>query len=345
MQRFGNQGLVLTLAFGLLLPVTGLAGDKQIGASVEMAGVVVERNADVFLLQNSSGVETEVRISPTTQIKEKKKNFFRSGLSYSTDDVVSGLRLEVEGHWGPSGAIEAREIRFTQDDLKVARVVDSRMTPVENRLTSMENEAGRLSGQVEELGIVSKQTRADAQAARDAADKAMANADAAHRRIDDAESEIGALDRRIDDLADFDEADTAVALFRAGSSKLTEEAMAALDELAAEIPNHRSYLIEVKGFASSDGNEALNRRLSEQRAAAVMRYLSETKSVPLRHFITPHGFGENKPVADNTTREGRNQNRRVEVRLLINRALERSGADQAGTARRIKPKTGEAGGR
>ncbi len=119
----------------------------------------------------------------------------------------------------------------------------------------------------------------------------------------------------------------------------------AADELATEIPNHRSYLIEVKGFASSDGNEALNRRLSEQRAAAVMRYLSETKSVPLRHFITPHGFGENKPVADNTTREGRNQNRRVEVRLLINRALERSGADQAGTARRIKPKTGEAGGR
>ncbi len=345
MQRIEKQRLGFTLAVGLLLSGVAVAAEKPIGASVEMAGVVVERNADTFLLQNLAGIETEVRISPTTEVKEKKKNFFRSAVSYSAQDVVPGLRVEVEGHWGPSGAIEAREIRFTQDDLKVARVVDSRMEPVENRLASMENETGRLSGQVEELGIVSQQTRADAKAARDAADKAMANADAAHRRIDDAEGEIGALDRRIDDLADFDEADSAVALFKAGSSKLTEEAMAALDELASGIPNHRSYLIEVRGYASADGNEALNRRLSEQRAAAVMRYLTENKSVPLRHFIAPHGFGENKPVADNTTREGRNQNRRVEVRLLVNRALDRTGQNQAETARGAKPATTEAGGR
>ncbi len=344
MYRFGIQRFGFALAFGLMVSSTGVAGDKPIGANVEMTGVVVERNADTFLLQNLAGIEAQVRISPTTEIKEKKKNFFRSALSYSAQDVKPGLRVEVEGHWGPSGAIEAKEIRFTQDDLKVARVVDSRMEPVENRLTSMENETGRLSGQVEELGMAARQNRADAKAARDAADKAMANADAAHRRIDDAESEIGALDRRIDDLANFDEADTAVAFFKAGSSKLTEEAMAALDALAAEIPGHRSYLLEVRGFASADGNEALNRRLSEQRAAIVMRYLTENKSVPLRHFIAPHGFGENKPVADNATREGRNQNRRVEVRLLVNRALDRTDQDQAETAG-AKRRASEAGGK
>lgn len=297
------------------------AGEHSVGESVNLKGVVVERNGDMFLLQNLQGVETEVHIVEATEVREKKSNIFREAIAYSPEDIVTGLRVEVKGNWDESGAIKAEEVKFTQDDLKVAKVVDSRMTPVETRLTSVEGAAGQLSGQVEELGIVSQQNRADVKDARQRADEAMTNGDAAHRRIDDAEAEIGALDRRIDDLADYEVKDTVVALFGPGSSKLSDEAMASLDSLAEQVHEQRGALLEVTGYASADGNEEFNRKLSEKRASAVMRYLAENQSVPLHLFVTPHGFGENLPVADNQTHDGRIQNRRVEVRLLVNRGL------------------------
>ncbi|HZI19934.1 MAG TPA: OmpA family protein, partial [Pyrinomonadaceae bacterium] len=75
------------------------------------------------------------------------------------------------------------------------------------------------------------------------------------------------------------------------------------------------------GFASADGSTEANRRLSQRRADAVIRYLVEQHNIPLRRIITPYGFGELQPVAENTSRDGREQNRRVEVKVLVNRGI------------------------
>jgi flagellar motor protein MotB len=53
----------------------------------------------------------------------------------------------------------------------------------------------------------------------------------------------------------------------------------------------------------------------------VIRYLVENHSIPLRRIITPYGFGETNPIAENTSRDGRAQNRRVEVKLLVNKGI------------------------
>jgi outer membrane protein OmpA-like peptidoglycan-associated protein len=100
-----------------------------------------------------------------------------------------------------------------------------------------------------------------------------------------------------------------------------------LDEIAEQAKTERGFVIEVSGFASADGSEALNRRLSQSRADAVVRYLAENHMIPLRRIITPFGYGESQPVAENTTREGREQNRRVEVKILVNRGLTGSPAN------------------
>ena len=61
--------------------------------------------------------------------------------------------------------------------------------------------------------------------------------------------------------------------------------------------------------------------LSQQRADNVIRYLVENHNLPLRRIVTPYGYGEAQPVADNKTREGRAENRRVEVKILVSRGL------------------------
>ena len=80
-------------------------------------------------------------------------------------------------------------------------------------------------------------------------------------------------------------------------------------------------MLEVSGFASADGSTEANRRLSQRRADTVIRYLVENHQIPLRRIVTPYGYGESNAVADNATREGREQNRRVEVKVLVNRGL------------------------
>lgn len=75
------------------------------------------------------------------------------------------------------------------------------------------------------------------------------------------------------------------------------------------------------GFASADGSQNFNRRLSMRRADAVVSYLAENYDIPLRRIITPYGFGAAKPVADNSSREGRQENRRVEVTILVSKCL------------------------
>jgi outer membrane protein OmpA-like peptidoglycan-associated protein len=184
-------------------------------------------------------------------------------------------------------------------------------------LEEAEQSSERLSGQIEELSTISNAARGGAKAAQETADRAMAGLSNVNDRINRTNERIGELD---DYRADAGK----TVLFKAGSWTLTEEAMAELDRLAEDLKLHRGYLVEVRGFASSDGSESWNRVLSMRRAESVVRYLAESHDIPLRRIIMPHGFGEKMPVADNKSRMGREQNRRVEVRILVNNGIVQS---------------------
>src|SRR6201989_618033 len=84
-------------------------------------------------------------------------------------------------------------------------------------------------------------------------------------------------------------------------------------------------MIEVAGHTDSTGSDAKNFRLSQARADAVVQYLAVQHKIPLRRFVTPMGYGKTEAVADNTTAAGREQNRRVEVKMIINRGMNQTG--------------------
>ncbi len=288
------------------------------GTKKKVRGVIVKREADTFIMRDMTGGDIQVALTNVTKVEEKKSNPFRRAKNYGTTNLLRGLTVEVEGRGDTNGSLVAEKVKLTDDALVVAQTVETRVTPVEGRvgetetrISQAEANAQRLSGQLEELTAISNATRGGAKAAQETADMAVAGVDATNKRID----------QLVTTLDDYEPKRGITVNFKAGSYKLSEEATSALDEIATQAKTERAYVIEITGFASAEGSTALNRRLSQQRADAVVRYLAENHMIPLRRIITPFGYGESQPVADNTTRDGRTQNRRVEVKILVNKGL------------------------
>lgn len=279
------------------------AGEKS-----KVKGTVVERDADTFVVRDDQGYETTVLLTDRTDVKSKG-GFFRRGQNYDVTNLLRGLVVEVEGRGNSEGRLEASKIRFDRNDLKVARSIETRVNPVEGRLTEVEAQNRTLSGQVDELNEVSKTMRTDI-------DKNNSDILATDTRVTSTNERISALD-------DYDVAEQATVLFKVNSAVLTPEAKTSLDGLAQKALATKGYVIEVAGFTDTTGSVQKNRILSQRRADAVVQYLQENFDIPLRRMITPFGYGEAeaKAAADNSTREGREQNRRVEVKILTSRGL------------------------
>ncbi|HWP44579.1 MAG TPA: OmpA family protein [Blastocatellia bacterium] len=284
------------------------------GQKMKVEGVILRRDADSFIMRDTTGSELTVHMTGETKVEEKKSNPFRRAKKYSQAQVIRGLFVQVEGRGNASGGLNAEKIKFSDDAQRVALSVESQVVPVEDRmesaetrLTEAEQNAQRLSGQVEELTQVANLAKGGAAAAQQTADAAIEG--------------VENTNERITSLDDYEEKRSATVNFRVNSAVLSDEAKQILDEIAAQAKSERGFVIEVRGFASADGPARYNDRLSERRADAVVRYLAQQHEIPLRRIILPFGYGEAIPVADNSTREGRMQNRRVEVKILVSRGL------------------------
>ena len=102
--------------------------------------------------------------------------------------------------------------------------------------------------------------------------------------------------------------------FDVGSSTLKPEFRATLDKVAQSLIQYPNSLVDVYGHTDSTGSDAFNQTLSESRARTVMNYLI-SRGVPASR-LRSQGFGETMPVASNDTAEGRQRNRRVEIKIV-----------------------------
>ena len=314
----------IALAFTLALTISPLAlaqtdnnstraRSVASGEKMKIKGVVVRRDVDTFTVRDLTGNDTVVRMDDRTSVKSEG-GFLSGGTKYQATNIIRGLNLEVEGRGGSNGELVASKIRFKESDLRTARAVESRATPLEERATAaegrlseVEQNAQKLSGQLDELAAISNAARGGAKAAQETADAAV--------------SGVNQTNERISALDDYTPQETTAVNFRTGSSVLDADAKSKLDAIATKALNSKAYVLEVTGFADSRGSIAHNRALSQRRADAVITYLVEQHKIPLRRIVTPYGFGELDPVADNATRSGRAENRRVEVKMLVNKGL------------------------
>jgi len=280
----------------------------------KLKGVVVKREPDAFTMsETTGGPTTTVILTSSTEVKSHKRGVFRGSKDYAASYILRGLRLEVDGVRNSDGAIVADKIRFDEQDLRTAQALKATVDPVEaemnEKLRQQQAEQERLAGQLEENRALTAQAQASADAAAEAARKAQSTADYANNRING--------------LDDFDPIKTITVQFPVGSAKLGPKAKATIDEAAAWVKtqNTKGWVMAVIGYADSTGSSQRNIDLSERRANAVIYYIVSKYKMPLNRLVQPFGYGQLEPVAENETKAGRAKNRRVEIRLMINKGI------------------------
>ena len=155
-----------------------------------------------------------------------------------------------------------------------------------------------------------------AQQANSAASTAQNSATAANNAAKAVDTKVDALDKASRRLVLEVVLSENSGGFQFGKKELPDPAKQQIDQLISQLKQDpKAVFIEIEGHTDNVGSEEFNEKLGLERAQAVERYLYERHQVPL-HKINVISYGMTKPMADNKTKEGRAQNRRVVIRVL-----------------------------
>jgi len=187
--------------------------------------------------------------------------------------------------------------------------VDGKVTTLSGDVEKNQQRINEVDQKAGAAGDAAKAADARAAAAGEAAVKANSTAEAAGTRAE-------ALDKAGRRLVYEVVLSEAKGGFKFGKTDLPDDAKAALDKMITDLQaDPKGVFFEIEGHTDSVGNPRTNEQLGMKRAEAVKRYLYETHQVPL-HKINVISYGEEKPVSDNKTKQGRAENRRVVLRML-----------------------------
>jgi len=203
-------------------------------------------------------------------------------------------------------------------DKKITDQLDALSNKVESMNQSLEQTQQRTRDNEAKIGQVDTKA-GNAQSAADSAKQAASAADsragAASANADKANAAVDALGRKLVYSAVLSDAEGGFAFNKA---ELPDAIKAKLDEVASKMmadPSKEGYL-DIVGYTDNKGTDAANFKVGMERAEAVKRYLYEKHQIPLFRMNTD-SMGAANPVADNKTKDGRAQNRRVEIKLWM----------------------------
>ena len=131
-----------------------------------------------------------------------------------------------------------------------------------------------------------------------------------------------ALRSRVGDIDQYNVKGTTNVNFDTGKAVLSEQAKADLCSAATQAEGMDNALLLVVGYTDSTGSQELNQVLSEKRASRVVNHLQQACGWKPYRMLTPTGMAEADPAADNSTIEGKAQNRRVAVNILVSKGLD-----------------------
>jgi outer membrane protein OmpA-like peptidoglycan-associated protein len=206
---------------------------------------------------------------------------------------------------------------------KTVAPIDTRVSSTESKNTDQDkelaNHVGKIEGLEKDLGSTKDslgETEQKATAAGSAAKMADQKADNAQKTAEGARQANSELGRRVDGSNRYKMVKPETVLFATNKWTLQDDAKTKLTEFCQAASGQDRFMIEIQGFTDKTGRPETNEILSQRRAQGVARYLANECKIPLRN-MTVLGSGYAQPIGDDKTRDGRSQNRRVEVRLFV----------------------------
>jgi len=299
MQRNRTTTAASLMALCLLVSVFAFAGDQ-------VKGMITNRTGETLIVKSGDATTTVVLTDNTTT--KDDRGLFGLGKEHMSNVVlIPGLKVSVDGSSDDQGRFVASTITVDGDDLETAEMVEAGVTPtaeqVARNVRTLEAHSGQLASHDVQLAAHKEDIETNEQ------------------NIAKNIKEIQEHEQRFAALTDFDVKSEATVRFNVGSSKISKEDQEQLQKVAETAKGLSGYIIEVMGYADSTGSAAMNTKLSEDRAKAVVTYLIQQGSVPVRHIVAPGAMGEYGPAAPNETSAGRAENRRVEIKVLVNKGL------------------------
>jgi len=269
------------------------------GEKTKVKGLITARTGDTIVLKTTDGSTMTVTLDDDTKVQQPKGLGIRKK-QMSAAVLIPGLKVSVDGTSQDATHVLAKSITFDGDDLETAEMIQAGLSPTEQKVAANQR------------NIEENEQNIEANKQNIASNKATIDANAA---------EAAEASKRFSELSDYDTKAQLDVHFSSGSSDISEADQEALKKLAQNAVNLTGYIIQVKGFADSSGNAAMNQNLSMERAQNVIAFLLQNCNVPVRHIVAPGAMGEAAPVASNETVAGRAENRRVEVKVLLNKGL------------------------
>lgn len=297
----------------LLLVVISLSTFRARGDEAEVKGMIVSRTGDTLMVKSANGTVMVV-LTDQTRTKDNTGLFGLGRKEMSDVVLIPGLKVDVEGPADDQGRITANTITIDGDDLETAEMIQSGLHPTAEQVAQNVDAIGS-----NRRNIASHESQLTSQ--KQSIEAHSANLASHEQKIQQNIQDIAETTNRFMALDDYDVKDQAVVKFGSGSSAISAEGQAELNRLAEATKNLSGYIVEVTGYADSVGEAAMNTSLSERRAKAVVTFLMQQGGVPVRHIVAPGAMGEYGPAAPNETTTGRAENRRVEVKVLVNKGI------------------------
>jgi outer membrane protein OmpA-like peptidoglycan-associated protein len=311
----------LILLLGTFAHAVAPTRQFEAGKKAKVTGSITARNGDLVVItikkENTSAI---VNINDSTKIeREKSLRLRRADMDVTA--MVPGLTITAEGVGNSKGQLDADKISFSPDVFAVEVAEEQQIEANKSAAANAQTTANQGVAAAGQAQSSANQAQSSANQAQGTANQAGQLAAAAGvGAVADADA-ISLVNQRVSDLGDYNTVEAAALFFDPDQSSLSADDKKALDKLASDAKSTQNYMIEITGYASSTGTKALNQKLSDERAAAVADYLRNSGNVPMRRILEPAGYGASHPAASNTDAEGRDINRRVDVKVLVNKGL------------------------
>jgi outer membrane protein OmpA-like peptidoglycan-associated protein len=262
-----------------------------------------------------------VVLTDDTTTKDDKGLFGLEKQQVSSVVLIPGLKVDVDGVSDEQGRVVAKTITVDGDDLETAEMIQSGLHPTAEQVAAnMQSiEANQQNIGANQQNIAAN--KAQLAAHKDNIETNQQNIAAHQQKIAANIKDIEENTNRFTALSEYEVKGEATVKFNVGSSKISSEDQEEVKKLAQTAASLKGYIIEVTGYADSTGGAAMNTKLSEDRAKAVVTCLIQRGNVPVRHIVAPGAMGEYGSAAPNETKSGRAENRRVEVKVLVNKGI------------------------